>query len=208
MKTAVTVPEARPPAAALPAANPFATRYTRPGAVPPLDACGHPLDVGALLGRVQPGCSAIEGPHGRGKTTLVRGLLATAAAAGRMTSFVQVRSWADAWPALTAVATAGRGGLVAVDGWERLPPPCRLMLVVMAGWRRVAVVATTHEPAGLPLLARCASSPALIEAIITRLPDHGGTISPADVADAFDRHQGNIRDTLAALYDRFEERRG
>lgn len=187
--------------------NPFATRYTRPGAMPPLDAAGRPLDVAALLARLGTGCCVIEGLHGRGKTTLVRGLLA-AAAADRATSFVQVRSWFDAHAALAAVATIPAGGVIGLDGWERLPAPCRLMIIVAARQRRLAVIATAHRPVGLPVLARCESSPAVVTAILERLPDHGGRIVPMDVADAYARHRGNVRDALATLYDRFEERRG
>lgn len=187
--------------------NPFSTRFTRPGAVPPLDSGGQPLDVGAMLDRVTSGCSVIEGLHGRGKTTLLRGLLAAAAAAGRPTALIPVRSWIDAWHALIALAQARAGDVVAIDGWEQLPLPCRPLVVGMARWRQVAVITTAHQPAGLPLLTRCESSPTLAHAILARLPDHGGTISATDVADAYRRHGGNIRDTLGTLYDRFEERR-
>jgi len=186
-------------------ANPFATRYTKPGVIPPLDASGRPLDVRLLADRVRRGCSVIEGPHGRGKTTLVRALLA--AAAGRETSFVQVRSRASAWQAIAAVAAARPGQIVAVDGWEQLPWGGGLVIAALARWRRAAVIATAHGPVGLPVLARCESSPAVIAAVIARLPDHGGIISPADVEEAFRHRQGNVRDALADLYDRFEERR-
>jgi hypothetical protein len=175
--------------------------------VHPLDASGRPLDVGRLLDRIHDGCWVIEGPHGRGKTTLVRALIGAAAAAGRATSFVQVRSWADAWPALSSVATAGPGHIVAVDGWEQLPRGIGVLIVAMARWRRTAMIATAHGSIGLPVLARHESSPALVAAIIERLPDHRGTIRPADVEQAFRCHGGNVRDTLASLYDRFEERR-
>jgi hypothetical protein len=188
-------------------ANPFATRYTKPGVIPPLDASGRPLDVPFLADRVQGGCSVIEGPHGRGKTTLVRALLAAATAAGRATSFVQVRSRASAWQAITAVAAARPGQLVAVDGWEQLPWGGGLVIAALACWRRAAVIATAHRPVGLPVLARCDSSPALVAAVVARLPDHGGIISHADVEEAFRRRHGNVRDALADLYDRFEERR-
>jgi hypothetical protein len=194
-------------ASRLTSANPFSTRYTRPGAVPPLDASGRPLDIGPLLDRIGCGCWAIEGPHGRGKTTLVRALLATAASAGHTTSFSQVRSWADAWPTLKSVVRAGPGHIVAVDGWEQLPWGVGLVIVAVARWRRTTVIATAHGPIGLPVLAHRESSPALVAAIIERLPDHHGTISAADVEQAFRCHRGNVRDALATLYDRFEERR-
>jgi glycosyltransferase involved in cell wall biosynthesis len=53
------------------------------------------------------------------------------------------------------------------------------------------------ERIGLPVLARRESSPALVAAIIERLPDHRGTILPDDVEQAFRSHRGNVRDTLA-----------
>ena len=63
--------------------NPFATRYTRPGQLEPLDAEGRPIDLPALLqecarlGRAV----AIVGPHGSGKSTLLRRLYEATVAA-------------------------------------------------------------------------------------------------------------------------------
>jgi hypothetical protein len=187
--------------------NPFASRYTKPGTLPPLDAQGRPLAIGPLLDRVHRGCSVIEGPHGRGKTTLVRALLAAATAAGRSTSFIQVRSWADARGAVAALAAARRDQIVAVDGWEQLPWGCDLLITALARWRGACVIATAHRSSRLPVLARCESSPAIITALVERLPDHGGAIGSIDIDAAFRDYGGNIRDALAALYDRFEERR-
>jgi hypothetical protein len=45
-----------------------------------------------------------------------------------------------------------------------------------------------------------------LTAIVARLPANAGLITPADLADAFARHRGNLRDALADLYDRFEHR--
>jgi hypothetical protein len=39
------------------------------------------------------------------------------------------------------------------------------------------------------------------------LPSSDGVISPDDVAAAFWAHSGNVRETLFALYDLFEQRR-
>jgi hypothetical protein len=188
-------------------ANPFASRYTRPGALPPLDERGRPLAVGPLLDRVRPGCSVIEGQHGRGKTTLVRALLAAATAAGRPASFIQIRSWADTRRAVAALAAARRGQIIAVDGWEQLPWGCGLLITALARWRGAGVITTAHRPSGLPVLARCESSSATVAAIVERLPAHGGAIGSVDIEAVFRHHGGNVRDALAALYDRFEERR-
>ena len=188
-------------------ANPFATRFVRPGIVLPLDGEGHPLPLTSLLERLHVGgCVVIEGLHGRGKTNLVRALLAAAANGGREASFLQVRSVRDAWRALSTVASALSGSLVAVDGWERLPLPLGCLLPPLARLRRVTVVTTSHRPCGLPVLARCTSSVRQLAAVVRRLPDHGGLITDGDLEAAFRHHSGNIRDALAELYDVFERR--
>jgi len=52
--------------------NPFATRHTRPGGVPPLDDDGRPRDLEGLLARLgSMPAAAIVGPHGTGKSTLL-----------------------------------------------------------------------------------------------------------------------------------------
>lgn len=186
--------------------NPFATRFTRPGRVPPLDAAGREIDVAVLVESLRPGAWAIEAPHGHGKTTLLVAVLAEAAARSRGTGFVQVRSWRDAWPALAAVVSIRRDGIVGVDGWEQLPPGAATAIRMAIWWRAGCVLATAHRPIGLPVLARCRTSPALLAAIVDRLPDHGGPIAPADIDDAFHRHAGNVREALYDLYDRFERR--
>jgi hypothetical protein len=65
---------------------------------------------------------------------------------------------------------------------------------------------TSHQPAGLPVLWRCETTPDLLRAIIARLPDHGGLVDDADIAAAFHRHGGNLRESLYDLYDRVERR--
>ena len=50
--------------------NPFATRHTRPGAVPPLDPAGAPLRVEVVLAALERHRRvAIVGPHGTGDST-------------------------------------------------------------------------------------------------------------------------------------------
>jgi hypothetical protein len=187
-----------------PPGNPFATRFTRPGAVPPLDRDGRPLDVAALAARLRTlGSAAIVGPHGHGKTTLLVAIADAVAAAGRPVSLVRARGWADILPTLAAIAGPPAGALVCIDGWESLGPG-RWPLRQAARALGRPLLVTSHGPAGLPVLRACATSDKLLAAIVARLPDHGGRIGAEHVAAAFGRHGGNLRDSLAELYDRYE----
>lgn len=197
-----------PPTARRLPSNPFSTRFTRPGSIAPLDASGQPVDLAALVDRLpRPGgCSAITAPHGHGKTSLLIALLDYASAAGRPTALARVGSPYDAWRVLAVVARTAPHTVVGIDGWDGLW--CAVMPVVrlVAACRGASLLVTTHRPGRLPILARCETSQGLLSAIVDRLPHHGGFIDAADIDDAFDRHGGNVRESLYDLYDRFERR--
>ncbi|MGI9177832.1 MAG: hypothetical protein ACR2IT_08250 [Pirellulales bacterium] len=186
--------------------NPFSTRFTRPGMLPPLDQEGVPVDVGRLLAGLHAGGLAIEGPHGHGKTNLLHAVLAAAVAAGRPTGFFRIGSQDWGWRALFLIGRARPETVVGIDGWELLSPGLAGLLRVAATCRRATIVATTHGPARMPVLARCETSPRLLAAIVDRLPAHGGCIAKTDIDEAFHRHEGNVREALYDLYDRFERR--
>lgn len=194
------------PARRLPT-NPFATRFTRPGELEPLDEQGEPVDAARLVARLGPGrVVAIEGPHGHGKSTLLAAIMASARADGQATAAVRVRSPFDAWRPIVTALTTPRGCLVGYDGWERAAPGTAEIVRLVAAARGLRVVVTTHRPGRLRVVARCGTSPRLLAALVTRLPDHGGLIAAADIDDAFHRHGGNLREALYDLYDRFERR--
>lgn len=187
--------------------NPFATRFTRPGMLPPLDERGAPLDAACLARGLEAGAVVvIEGPHGHGKSTLLAALLAAAHDAGRETTLVRVRTPLDAWKPVAAALLARRGSCLGCDGWERTPPGTAVLVRWIAALRRLSVVLTAHRPLGLPVLAHCGTSPRLLAELVARLPGHGGLIGPEDIDDAFARHAGNLREALYDLYDRFERR--
>ena len=198
------------PAHRIPAAhptNPFATRHTRPGRLPPLDETGRPRDVPALAERLAGlSAAAIVGPHGTGKSTLLRAVERELAATDRSAGIVQVRHRGDLLTVLARLRAAGRGSVLGVDGWERLGQVAAAAVRLAAGIRRVRLLVTTHRPAWMPTVARTAVSLPLLGAIVARLPDHGGLIGADDLAETFDRHAGNLREALADLYDRFERR--
>lgn len=188
-----------------PVRNPFATRFTRPGMLPPLDEDGVDVDVDRLLAQVAPGrVVAVMGPHGHGKSTLVAALVAAARAAGWGATAVCIRSPLDTWRPIAAALVAPRGTFLACDGWERAAPGMAAAIGLVAVARGLRVVVTVHRRGSLPILARCETSPRLLRELVARLPDHAGLITPEDVDGAFLRHGGDLREAFYDLYDRFE----
>jgi hypothetical protein len=191
-----------------PRSNPFATRFTRPGRVVPLDADGRPLDLDTLLDRLQAlaGRAAIEGPHGSGKTSLLAALAAHLERRGGAALLIRAGGSAEAGGLLRCLARTPAGTVVCVDGWERLAWPVAAAARWLAARRGCGLVVTAHRATGLPLLHRCRPTAAVLARIVAQLPDHGGTIGDDDLADAFARHAGDLREALYDLYDRFARR--
>jgi hypothetical protein len=186
--------------------NPFSTRYIRPGCVAPLDAAGRPLPIAVLATRARATpMNALVGPHGSGKSNLLAVLMAELARRGPVRG-VRVLSARDVPAVVRSIVRQGAGAVVGIDGWERLGPVGRWMIRGVARWRRCSLLVTAHHAVGVPVLVRCTSTPVLLEQVVAALPSHGGRIEPQDLAAAFARHAGNLREALLDLYDRFEER--
>lgn len=189
-------------------ANPFATRHVRPGEIAPLTATAARRDVSALRAEIEAagGNAEIVGPHGTGKSTLLAALAADLATENRLAGRVQIRSSRDLVAVLRLVRRARRGATACLDGWDRLGWAARTGVRILARLVGCRLMVTSHRPAGLDVSVPTAASRPLLEAIVAELPDHGGLIQPADIADAYARHGGNLRESLADLYDRFEHR--
>jgi hypothetical protein len=187
--------------------NPFASRHTRPGAVRPLDTQGRPLAMGSLLAQLdRHPCLAIVGPHGTGKSTLLAAFAAAFTAAGRPFALYRLRRRRDGIAVLRAILGARRGTTFLFDGWEQVGPLAARGVRLAVRLRGGRLIVTSHRPAGMPTAVTTAGTLPLLAAIVARLPDHAGLITPADLAAAFARRRGNLRDSLADLYDRFENR--
>ena len=203
--------------------NPFATRYTRPGALEYIFPAGESAE--ALVARLgkQNWWGAIVGPHGAGKSTLLHTLLPALAAADRQPMLYTLhqnqrtlgidRSTAAQWNTSTQVI---------VDGYEQLKWWGRWRLKSLCRRRGAGLLVTAHGSVDIALLYRVVPTPAVALQVVEQLlagdrqagdsletnsPDHRSVVSPADVAAAFERQQGNVREALFELHDLFRKRR-
>lgn len=187
--------------------NPFATRHTRPGAVPPLDQAGRPLDLGPLWDAVERHRQvAIVGPHGTGKSTLLAGLAAHLAATGRLGELRRVHRRRDLIRLLAAIGSGPADAVLLIDGWEQLGRPGAALAAAAARVVGRRLVVTSHAATWFPVARRTGGTLPLLTAIVARLPTHNAVITPADLAESFAASGGNLRDALGDLYDRFELR--
>jgi len=194
-------PALEPGGFGLPRANPFASRFIRPGALPFLGP-----DPGELVRRLEAaaGWGEIIGPHGSGKSTLVAALLAVVPP-GWEPRLVRLSAGGRSLPADAWAPWAGRGLLV-IDGFEQL------------GWleaRRVrrhcrrlgaGLVVTAHTATGLPPLCRTDVTPEIAAAVVDRLlaGRDRGVLAGYDLAGRLRALRGSLRDLLGELYDRWE----
>jgi len=189
--------------------NPFATRYTRPGALPYYFSDGTTLD--RLIDRLSRHRwqGQIVGPHGSGKSTLLTHLQRELSGAGRKVLAAHCRTTARQLPAWPSTAEWNPSTQIVVDGYEQLSWPSRIWLRWWVARRGAGLVITTHRRVwGLPVLWRTASDLATAQHLVREL------VSPHHL-DAQRLHerlpqlwgscQGNMRELLFALYDELQE---
>jgi len=189
-------------------ANPFATRFTRPGRLMIRGADGEPLDAGALVDRLSllGGNAAIEGPHGSGKTTLLLAIAAALESRRRLAGLLRLRCRRDTRRAAALLRAAPPGAVLCIDSWEQAGRWTVATLPRAACRRAVGLVVTSHRATGLPELHRCGTSATLLARLVADLPAHDGVITAADIGAAHATHGGDLRAAFFDLYDRFEAR--
>ena len=190
-------------------ANPFATRWTRPGAIEFLFPPGQ--SASALVDRFerQSWQGQIVGSHGSGKTTLLFSLLPlwkerrnvnhVRIAGGERRLPIAAGAWRE-WDERT---------LLVVDGFEQLRPWTRARVNRACRARQCGLLVTAHGDMGLPDLYRTDVPLELACRVVAALPPEASrVVSKHDVTACLARHPGNLREVLFALYDLFEQRRG
>lgn len=190
--------------------NPFATRFTRPGAIDFLFSDGESIE--SLMSRLQGSgwWGQIIGPHGSGKSTLVATLVPALEAAGRRIVRVTLNRGERRLPPGIPL-TDGQSGkgmaLLIVDGYEQLSWWSRWRLNSACRRQRAGLLVTAHADVGLPTIYRTAPSLELARRIVARLlPPDDAAISDDDIAAACAAHPDNLREALFQLFDLYQTR--
>lgn len=187
-------------------ANPFATCWTRPGALAfhfPAGECAEQL-VAQLAAANWRG--EIVGPHGSGKSTLLESLKPHLAAAGRSLSGITLHNAQRRLPAeFIRRSLASSRPLLVIDGFEQLSWLNRVLLKWRCGRASAGLLVTSHASTGLPLLFRTQPNLPLAERLVSSLTARNPSfVTAADVAASHACHGSNLRELLFALYDRHE----
>jgi len=203
--------------------NPFATCWTRPGALAFRFAEG--LGAEQLVARLaaQNWRGEIVGPHGSGKSTLVETLKPALGAAGCRVHAIALRDGQRRLPtdlglgegeapaeprdmhACGSAEASPSRALVIVDGYEQLGWLGRLQLKRHCRRTGAGLLVTCHAPTGLPTLIRLSPDQRLIEQLVADLCAEVSTkIAIADVAASHACHGSNVREIFFDLYDRHE----
>lgn len=183
--------------------NPFATCWTRPGALAWDGSRG--VDVEAVASTIKSGCGGqIVGPHGSGKSTLL------AALSDRMsvTGVPVYRVTIDEDTAGQFVTAANSGDVLLVDGYEKLSTLAGARLRWRCWRLKTKLVVTTHrQHSGLKVLATLAPSLTQVRDLFRQLTSHRVTpIQEDDVIASYHRQRGNVREIWFDLYDLHERR--
>jgi len=171
----------------------------------PYHACDH--DAAAVIAKWKADGrrGAIVGPHGSGKSTLMREVAAALEAAGEHVVRRTLRqdqpspSWRELRDEL---ARATPDGVVIFDGADALS---RLMWMRYRHRSRRAggLIITTHRAGLLPTLVTTRTSPELVDVLLQHLLPHASVAVHVDAHARLDVHHGNVREVWRDLYDRF-----
>jgi ABC-type thiamine transport system ATPase subunit len=187
--------------------NPFSTRFIRPGAIEFLFPAGQSTETLVASLREHGWQGQIIGPHGSGKSTLIAALVPALEAAGRKVR-VQGPGVRSQEPEELTAAALDAETQVIIDGFEQLGWWSRRKLKLICHSRGAGLLVTTHKDLGLPTLYRMEPSLELTRAVVARLLAlEDETITADDIAQAFAATGGNLRETLFALYDVYQQRR-
>lgn len=189
-------------------ANPFSTRFVRPGSIDYVFGEGE--SAGRLVARLRAAGwqGEIVGPHGSGKSALLAALIPEIRRAGKTPLLVELHDGQRRLPInLSELAVDTEFALntvLIVDGYEQLGFWARFRLASFRRRGGIGLLVTAHRSVGFCELYSTRPTVELALKIIARL---AADVPHADIQRAFDRRGGNIREMLFDLYDLFEQSR-
>lgn len=188
--------------------NPFATRFTKPGALPFRFAPGESAEQIVEEFEAEDRRGAIVGPHGTGKSTLLAALLPLFVARGWRLRQYALHDGESRLPRAFDGPFKPTDVLV-IDGFEQLGWWGRREL-----WRNVTsaeagLLVTAHDEVhGLPKLYETDSSPEQAIELVRQLsPAATKRIPPDEIRKQFAAVDGNVRELFFKLYDLYESQR-
>jgi hypothetical protein len=197
--------------------NPFATCWTKPGALPFEFSRGQTAErlVEKLAQHGWRG--AIVGPHGSGKSTLLETLKPAIAAAHREIIAISLRDHQrrlsrEVFESLDEIEDS-RHVVIIVDGYEQLGWIERWRLTSLCRHKRAGLLVTSHTPTRLPTLIELAPNAALVSLLVAKLcaevstPITSKDIDLKDLDASLACHGSNVREIFFDLYDRHERKR-
>lgn len=149
--------------------------------------------------------AAIVGPHGHGKTTLLKDLMPRLEARGFRIRSVMLHTGDRRFGREQRdllFRDLGPRDILCVDGAEQLGRWSWLALRLRSRAARGLLI-TSHRPGLLPTLVDCETTPELLAGIVRDLLGGAGegVDSAPDLVELWRRHGGNVRDSLWEMYD-------
>lgn len=188
--------------------NPFATRFTRPGALRYLFPPGQSLQT--IVARLSDAnwIGQIIGPHGSGKSSLVAALIPELAREGRSVAHFVLGLGERRLPFTAAEADRWNDHTqVVIDGFEQLSWWNRKKLRMLCRRSACGLLLTAHQSQGLPTIFQTAPSLELAQLIVRELLAEGEqSITAEDIAQAYQHEPDNLREMLFRLYDLYQRR--
>jgi len=189
--------------------NPFATCWTRPGALPFHFNHGESAEHLVAKLAAQQWRGAIIGAHGSGKSTLLEALKPALAASARSIRAISLHDGQRRLPRLfLGTCKCEANPLFVIDGYEQLGWTAQLLLLRRCRLIGAGLLVTSHQPVHLPTLVQLTPDRQLVEQLVDDLcAEVSTTITRAAIAASHACHGSNVREILFDLYDRHEERR-
>jgi uncharacterized MnhB-related membrane protein len=186
--------------------NPFATCWTRPGAISFRFVDGESIE--SLVARLHAadGWGEIVGPHGSGKSTLLAAIEPELAAVGWDVARITLRDGQRYLPRWwLQAALSKKRPLVMIDGYEQLSWLSRALVKWRCHNAAAGLLVTSHEPTRPQTLYRTRVDAELAQSLVSTLTaERFSPITAADVAASHACHGSNLRELFFALYDRHE----